>query len=53
VPGSPSAASASPAATRTIPGDGRRSEIMEPAQARALVRDKTDKEITFRHLISV
>ncbi len=26
---------------------------MELAEARALVRDKTDKEITVRHLISV
>src|SRR5215216_2951696 len=35
------------------PGDGRRNEIVELAEARALVQAKTDKEITVRHLISV
>jgi hypothetical protein len=31
----------------------RRSGIMELTEARALVKDKTDKDITVRHLISV
>src|SRR4029450_5344559 len=34
-------------------GDWRRNEIMELVEARALVKDKTDKDITVRHLISV
>ena len=36
-------------------GSGRleRNEIMELTEARALVEQKTDKEITVRHLISV
>jgi hypothetical protein len=33
--------------------DERRNEIMGLAEARALVEEKTDKEITVRHLISV
>ena len=33
------------------PGDWRRNETMELAEARALVEQKTDKEITVRHLI--
>jgi uncharacterized protein len=34
-------------------GDWRRTKATELADARALVKDKTDKDITVRHLISV
>jgi hypothetical protein len=40
-------------ASRDDPGDGRRNEIVELTEARALVQDKTHKEITVRRLISV
>ena len=53
MPGSTECRIGLPAATRPIRGDARRNEIMELAEARALVKDKTDKDITVRHLISV
>jgi hypothetical protein len=34
-------------------GDWRRTKATELADARALVKDKTDKDITVRHLVSV
>ena len=52
VPGSPQCPIGLPGRSTYDPDDGR-SEIMELAEARALVQDKTDKEITVRHLISV
>ena len=34
-------------------GDRRRNGIMELEEARALVKEKTDKDVTVRHLVSV